>query len=348
MIQLRPGSERGRSKLGWLDSYHTFSFDRYYDPKHMSFRHLRVLNEDWVEGGQGFGMHPHRDMEIVTYVLEGALEHRDSLGNGGVIRPGEVQRMSAGRGITHSEFNASPDERVHLLQIWIVPARLGADPGYEQKTIPIETNGALRLIAAPDGRDGAVTIHQDTEVYAARLQGGAEATHALKPGRHAWVQVARGGVMRPGEVQRMSAGRGITHSEFNASLDERVHLLQIWIMPERLGLEPGYEQKTIPTGEGVEGSNGALRLIASPDGRDGAVTIHQDTEVYAARLQGGAEARHALQPGRHAWVQVARGGVTLNGVTMNAGDGAAVSQEEKVTLRANEKGGAELLLFDLS
>ena len=238
MIQLRPGSERGRSKLGWLDSYHTFSFDRYYDPKHMSFRHLRVLNEDWVEGGQGFGMHPHRDMEIVTYILEGELEHRDSLGNGGVIRPGEVQRMSAGRGITHSEFNASPDERVHLLQIWI--------------------------------------------------------------------------------------------------------------MPERLGLEPGYEQKTIPTGEGVEGSNGALRLIAAPDGRDGAVTIHQDTEVYAARLQGGAEARHALQPGRHAWVQVARGGVTLNGVTMNAGDGAAVSQEEKVTLRANEKGGAELLLFDLS
>ena len=213
MIQVRPGSERGRSKLGWLDSYHTFSFDRYYDPKHMSFRHLRVLNEDWVEGGKGFPMHPHRDMEILTYILEGALEHRDSLGTGSVIRPGEVQKMSAGRGITHSEFNASPDERVHLLQIWIMPARLGLDPGYEQKQIPIEANSGLRLIAAPDGRDGAVTIHQDTEVYAARLKSGAEATHALKPGRHAWVQVARGGVTLNGVAMQAGDGAAVSQEE---------------------------------------------------------------------------------------------------------------------------------------
>jgi redox-sensitive bicupin YhaK (pirin superfamily) len=173
-----------------------------------------VLNEDWVEGGEGFGMHPHRDMEIVTYILEGALEHRDSLGNGGVIRPGEVQRMSAGRGITHSEFNASPDERVHLLQIWIMPARLGLDPGYEQKTISIgEANGELRVIAAPDGRDGAVTIHQDTEVFAARLKGGAEATHRLKPNRHAWVQVARGGVTLNGTAMRAGDGAAVSQEE---------------------------------------------------------------------------------------------------------------------------------------
>ncbi len=218
MIQLRPGSERGRSKLGWLDSFHTFSFDRYYDPRHMSFRHLRVLNEDWVEGGQGFPMHPHRDMEIITYILEGALEHRDSLGTGSVIRPGDVQRMSAGRGITHSEYNPSATEPVHLLQIWITPARLGLDPGYEQKRIPIEeaiegVNGGLRLIAAPDGRDGAVTIHQDAEVYAARLKGGQEATHHLKAGRHAWVQVARGGVTLNGAAMKAGDGAGVSQEE---------------------------------------------------------------------------------------------------------------------------------------
>jgi redox-sensitive bicupin YhaK (pirin superfamily) len=210
MIQLRPSFERGRSKLGWLDSYHTFSFDRYYDPRHMSFRHLRVLNEDWVEGGEGFPMHPHRDMEIITYILEGALEHRDSLGTGSVIRPGEVQRMSAGRGITHSEFNASPDERVHLLQIWLTPSRTGLDPGYEQKTIVVEANGGLRLIAAPDGRDGAVTIHQDAEVYAARLKAGAETAHYLKPGRHAWVQVARGGLTLNDKAMKAGDGAAVS------------------------------------------------------------------------------------------------------------------------------------------
>ena len=198
MIRLRPGSERGRSKLGWLDSYHTFSFDRYYDPRHMSFRHLRVLNEDWVQGGQGFPMHPHRD----------------SLGTGSAIRPGEVQRMTAGSGITHSEYNLSATEPVHLLQIWIMPARLGLQPGYEQKTIPIsEANGGLRLIAAPDGRDGAVTIHQDAEVYAARLQGGQEATHRLKPGRHAWVQVARGGITLNGTAMQAGDGAAVSQEE---------------------------------------------------------------------------------------------------------------------------------------
>jgi redox-sensitive bicupin YhaK (pirin superfamily) len=212
MIQLRPGSERGRSKLSWLDSYHTFSFDQYYDPRHMSFRHLRVLNEDWVEGGKGFPMHPHRDMEIITYILEGALEHRDSLGTGSVIRPGEVQRMSAGRGITHSEFNASPTDRVHLLQIWVTPAQRGLEPGYEQKTIPIQ--GELRLIAAPDGREGAVTIHQDAEVYAARLDGRGQVAHRLKPGRHAWVQLARGEAILNDVPMQAGDGAAVSSEEW--------------------------------------------------------------------------------------------------------------------------------------
>lgn len=207
MIRLRPGSERGRSKLDWLDSYHTFSFDRYYDPQHMAFGHLRVINEDRVAPGSGFPRHPHRDMEILTYIIEGALEHGDSLGNGSVIRPGEIQRMSAGTGITHSEYNPSATDSVHLLQIWITPARLGLPPGYEQKAIPVdEGNGALRLIAAPDGRDETVTIHQDAEVYAARLRSGQQATHPLKPGRQAWVQVARGSITLNGFD--MNAGDG--------------------------------------------------------------------------------------------------------------------------------------------
>ena len=214
MIRLRPGSERGRSKLDWLDSFHTFSFDRYYDPEHMAFGHLRVLNEDRVAPGRGFPRHPHRDMEILTYILEGALEHRDSLGTGSVIRPGEVQRMSAGTGITHSEYNPSASEPVHLLQIWITPARLGLPPGYEQKAIPMdEDTGVLRLIAAPDGRDGTVTIHQDAEVYAARLRGGQQATHRLKPGRRAWVQVARGSITLNGVAMNAGDGAGVSQEE---------------------------------------------------------------------------------------------------------------------------------------
>ena len=214
MIQLRPGSERGRSKLDWLDSYHTFSFDRYYDPRHLSFRHLRVLNEDWVAAGRGFPPHPHRDMEILTYILEGSLEHRDSLGTGSVIRPGEVQRMSAGTGITHSEYNSSATDPVHLLQIWITPARLGLQPGYEQKAIPIGgANGGFRLIAAPDGRDGAVTIHQDAEVYVVRLYPTELATHRLKPGRYAWVQVTFGSVSLNGLAMNAGDGAAVSQEE---------------------------------------------------------------------------------------------------------------------------------------
>lgn len=192
MMQLRKAQDRGHANHGWLDSWHTFSFADYHDPEHVSFSALRVINEDLVIPGEGFPTHPHRDMEIITYVLEGALEHKDSLGTGSVIRPGEVQRMSAGTGIRHSEFNHSQSEPVHFLQIWILPNRQGVQPGYEQKRIDLnEVIGKLRLVASPDGRDGSVTIHQDARVYAARLNGN-EVTHTLAPGRRAWLQVARG------------------------------------------------------------------------------------------------------------------------------------------------------------
>ena len=231
MIHLRANHERGHTKIGWLDSYHTFSFGDYYDPENMGFRSLRVINDDRVAPDMGFGMHPHRDMEIITYVLEGALEHKDSLGNGSVIRPGDVQRMSAGTGILHSEFNAS-------------------------QTAP-------------------------------------------------------------------------------------VHLLQIWILPEQKGLPPSYEQRTIATEE----KRGKLRLIASHDGREGTVTVHQDVDLYAALFAPGEEAAHELQPGRHGWVQVVRGAVTLNGIQLQTGDGAAVSEEKTLEIRANNE--SEVLLFDL-
>ena len=182
MIELRKAKDRGHANHGWLDTYHTFSFADYYDPQHMGFSVLRVINEDVVAPGQGFPTHPHRDMEIITWILDGALEHQDSLGTGSVIRPGEVQRMSAGTGIRHSEFNHSQSESVHFLQIWILPNRQGVKPGYEQKRIGLD--GQLRLVASPDGRDGSVTIHQDARVYAARLNGN-EVTHALAPGRRA-------------------------------------------------------------------------------------------------------------------------------------------------------------------
>ena len=214
MIRLRPGSERGQTTLDWLDSRHSFSFDRYYDPRNMGFRHLRVLNEDRVQPGRGFGRHPHRDMEIVTYILEGALEHSDSLGNGSIIRPGEVQRMSAGAGITHSEYNPSATEPVHLLQIWILPETLSLPPSYEQKTIPLEeSKGALRLVAAPDGRGGAVTLHQDVQLYVARLGGGEQVIHRLLPGRHAWVQVARGSVTLNGLGMEAGDGAAVSQEE---------------------------------------------------------------------------------------------------------------------------------------
>src|SRR5438067_2753920 len=177
MITLRPAEARGRTALDWLDSRHTFSFSDYYDPEQMGFRSLRVINDDRVAPGGGFGTHGHRDMEILTYVLEGALEHRDSLGTGSVIRRGDLQRMSAGTGIRHSEFNPSPSEPVHFLQIWLLPERSGLRPGYEQKTFPdAEKRGRLRLVAARDGREGAVTIHQDVDLYAALLASGERVT----------------------------------------------------------------------------------------------------------------------------------------------------------------------------
>lgn len=193
MIVKRLANERGHADHGWLDTRHTFSFADYYDPKQMGFRALRVINEDRVAPGQGFGTHGHRDMEILSYVLEGALAHKDSMGTGSTIRPGDVQRMSAGSGVMHSEFNASPNEIVHFLQIWILPEQSGQPPGYEQKHFTnVDKQGRLRLIASPDGADGSVTIHADARVYAGRF--GREQAAALKlaDGRHAWVHVARG------------------------------------------------------------------------------------------------------------------------------------------------------------
>lgn len=201
MITLRRSEERGHANHGWLDSYHTFSFAGYFDPNHVGFRSLRVINEDRVEPARGFGTHPHRDMEIISYVLEGALEHKDSMGNGSVIRPGDVQRMSAGSGVTHSEFNGSPTDKVHFLQIWIVPEKQSIEPGYEQKNFSTaEKQDQLRLVASRDGRDGSVTIHQDASVYATVLGNGQSVRHTLKPERHGWVHVARGEVNVSGHV----------------------------------------------------------------------------------------------------------------------------------------------------
>ena len=206
MITVRRSEDRGQTALDWLDSRHSFSFGDYYDPAHMGFGALRVINDDRIAPKSGFGAHPHRDMEIVTYVLDGALEHRDSLGNGSSITAGEVQRMTAGTGIRHSEYNGSPVEPVHLLQIWILPEKRGLVPGYEQRRFsPEEKRGRLRLIASRDGRDGSVTIHQDVDLYAGLLDLGDRVTHVLRPGRRAWVQVARGQVrlgdslLRPGD-----------------------------------------------------------------------------------------------------------------------------------------------------
>jgi quercetin 2,3-dioxygenase len=211
MITVRPSQERGHFDHGWLNTYHTFSFADYYDPKHVHFRSLRVINEDWVQPGLGFGTHPHRDMEIITYVLEGELAHKDSMGNGSAIRPGDVQRMSAGTGVLHSEYNHSEDNPVHLLQIWIMPEKRGTDPSYEQKTFSDEEKrDRLRLIASRTGRDGAVTIHQDAEVYASVLGNGKTVRHELADNRHAWIQVVRGSVTASGKILNAGDGAGIT------------------------------------------------------------------------------------------------------------------------------------------
>lgn len=212
MMQVRKAGERGHRNYGWLDTHYTFSFNDYFDPAHTRFRALRVMNEDRVAPGQGFGMHGHEDMEIVTYVLSGALEHKDSMGNGEVLRPGELQRMSAGTGIRHSEFNPSSREPVHLYQIWLLPQHRGLTPSYEQKAFAAEErHGRLRLVAAPDGADGALVIHQDARLYLATLGEGEAVTHELQPGRHAWLQVLRGSV-RVGSLT-LTAGDGVAISE---------------------------------------------------------------------------------------------------------------------------------------
>ena len=207
MITLRPASERGHAQHGWLDSHHTFSFANYYDAAHQGFRALRVINEDRVDPGQGFGRHPHCDMEIVSYVLEGALEHSDSLGTGSVITPGDVQRMTAGTGVAHSEYNHSKTTPVHFLQIWLLPSRSHLKPSYEQKRFTeAEKQGRLRVVASPDGRDGSVTIHTDASIHAGLFKKGESAELPLASGRHGWVQVARGRVRVNGK--ELSAGDG--------------------------------------------------------------------------------------------------------------------------------------------
>ncbi len=214
MITIRRSEDRGHADHGWLYTRHTFSFADYYDPRHMGFRTLRVINEDRVKPDIGFPTHPHRDMEIISYVLEGELAHRDSMGNGSVIRPGEVQRMSAGTGITHSEFNNSKTDPLHFFQIWILPEREGITPSYEQKFFPDdEKRGTLRLVASPDGENGSVVINQDAKLYATLLKAGEEIIHHLPAEHHAWVQVARGKVLVNGHVLEAGDGAAVSSED---------------------------------------------------------------------------------------------------------------------------------------
>ncbi|MDP9001002.1 MAG: pirin family protein, partial [Myxococcota bacterium] len=211
MLTVRRAEDRGHEDHGWLDTRHTFSFADYHEPKHMGFRSLRVINEDRVQPGRGFGTHGHRDMEIISYVLDGALEHKDSIGTGSVIRPGDVQRMSAGTGVLHSEHNASATEIVHFLQIWLIPDKTGIAPSYEQKRPPIdEKRGKLLLIASPGGAHGSVTIHADALVYASLLEAGDSVDHAVLPGRHAWIQVARGRIKVDGVELKEGDGASVS------------------------------------------------------------------------------------------------------------------------------------------
>ena len=211
MITLRRSDERGHAKIDWLESRHSFSFGDYYNPAHESFGPLRVINEDWIKGGAGFPPHPHRDMEIVTYILDGAIAHKDSTGGGGTIRPGEIQRMSAGSGIVHAEFNASATETCHLLQIWIMPSKRGIQPGYEQKTIDAEAvRNHFGRIAAPEPRENEVRLVQDAEIWTAQLDAGVEAIHPLAQGRKAWLHVARGEVRLDDEVLKAGDAAAIT------------------------------------------------------------------------------------------------------------------------------------------
>lgn len=231
MITLRKAAERGHANHGWLDTWHTFSFADYHDPAQMGWSALRVINEDVVAPGQGFGMHGHRDMEIVTWILDGALEHKDSMGNGAVIRPGEAQRMSAGKGVLHSEFNPSQEKVTHLLQIWIEPSVRGVKPSYEQTFFPPEERrGRLRLIASSDGREGSVTLHQDAALYTALLARGEAVRHALAPGRRAYLHVARGAVQLESQSLRDGDGARIadeTDLEIAATQDAEILLFDL-------------------------------------------------------------------------------------------------------------------------
>jgi redox-sensitive bicupin YhaK (pirin superfamily) len=214
MMNIRRSHERGHANYGWLDTRHTFSFGDYYDPRHMGFRSLRVINDDRVVGGRGFATHPHRDMEIISYVVDGALEHRDSMGNGSVIRPGEVQRMRAGTGVTHSEYNHSSTDPVRFLQIWVLPEERGLAPGYEQKLFGDERRGRLRLVASRNGSEGSVQIQQDLAMFASVLKDGQRVEHDLAEGRHAWLQIVRGTV-RVDSVE-LGEGDGASFSEVPA------------------------------------------------------------------------------------------------------------------------------------
>jgi hypothetical protein len=219
MISFRDREARGRTRTGWLDSKHSFSFGDYRDPAQLGLRALRVINEDRVIPGAGFPRHGHRDMDIISYVLEGSLQHKDSIGNGTVIRPGEIQRISAGTGIEHSEFNPSPSEPVHFLQIWIIPEKRGLAPSYEQKPVPLaERRGKLRLVAAPDAPDGAVTLHQDARIYVANLAAGERVAHDIAPGRGVWIQVARGIIGLNGTEMREGDGAAL-EDEKSAAID---------------------------------------------------------------------------------------------------------------------------------
>jgi redox-sensitive bicupin YhaK (pirin superfamily) len=228
MITIRRSEERGHFQHGWLDTYHTFSFDQYRDPEFTNFRSLRVINEDHVAPAQGFGMHPHRDMEIITYVLDGALKHKDSMGNASIIKPGDGQRMSAGTGVLHSEFNPSTGEPVHLLQIWIMPEKKGITPSYEQKEFPsAEKRGKWRVIASNTGEQGSVTINQDVKLYVAELLEAEQVTHTLATGRHAWVQVAKGAIELNGSKLRQGDGAAISDEDVVTvkSLDDTTEVL---------------------------------------------------------------------------------------------------------------------------
>jgi redox-sensitive bicupin YhaK (pirin superfamily) len=227
MITIRPAKSRGHADYGWLKTYHTFSFANYYDPQYLGFRSLRVINEDRVTPGRGFDTHGHRDMEIITYILEGALEHKDSLGNGSIIYPREVQRMSAGTGIFHSEYNYSKTDLAHLLQIWIIPNQKNLQPSYEQQKFDLDkTPGKLHLIASSDGRNDSVTVHQDVAIFAGVFEMGDRVSYPLAPQRHAWIQVVRGGINVNGIILNTSDGAAISEeSEINIEAKEKAEIL---------------------------------------------------------------------------------------------------------------------------